>query len=56
LVQSFNGLRKDSPTEEEVAVALYTGQNAQNGLDVLNALAWYAGEEVARSYTDLLNN
>lgn len=41
------------PTDEEIGSALYAGKDAKDGLPVLNALAWYAGEEVARAYCDL---
>lgn len=40
------------PTDEEIGMALYAGRDAKDGLPVLNALAWYAGEEVARAYCD----
>lgn len=36
----------------EVAAALYTGKG-DNVTQVYNALAWFALEEVARSYVDL---
>ena len=41
------------PTDEEIGSALYAGRDAKDGLPVLNALAWYAGEEVSRAYCDL---
>ena len=50
LVRSFNCL-KDS-TESEVGLTLY-GQKHQHDTQVANALAWFALEEVARSYEDL---
>jgi hypothetical protein len=39
------------PTDEEIGSALYAG--IDDGMPILNALAWYAGEEVCRSYCDL---
>lgn len=52
MVQSFNGLGKDF-TLEEVGQTLYGPKN-QHQTQVANALAWFALEEVARSYVDLL--
>src|SRR6185503_7918099 len=42
-----------SQYHEAVGAALFAGKNLQDGENVLNALAWYAGEEVARAYCDL---
>lgn len=53
MIKGFGCFRNDKPTDEEIGSALYAGRNAEDGLDVLNALAWYAGEEVARAYCDL---
>lgn len=52
MVQGFGCFRGGKPTEAEVCQALYGGQNYEDGINVLNALAWYAGEEVARAYCD----
>ena len=49
-VRSFNCL-KDA-TESEVGLTLY-GNKHQHDTQVANALAWFALEEVARSYEDL---
>ena len=49
-VRSFNCL-KDA-TESEVGLTLY-GSKKQHDTQVANALAWFALEEVARSYDDL---
>ena len=51
MIQSFGCFRDNKPTDAEVGMALYAGKN--DGAGVLNALAWYAGEEVARAFTDL---
>ena len=51
LIQGFGCFRHDKPSEAEVGSALYGGRNGYQ--NVLNALAWYAGEEVARAYCDL---
>jgi hypothetical protein len=54
MIQNFGCFRHGTkPTDQEIGMALYAGRNAENGLPVLNALAWYAGEEVCRSYCDL---
>ena len=54
MIRGFGCFRNGTPpTDEEIGSALYAGKDAPNGLPVLNALAWYAGEEVARAYCDL---
>ncbi len=40
---------------EQVAIALYTGKG-DNVTEVYNALAWYALEEVARRYCDIIES
>lgn len=52
MIQGFGCFRNDKPTESEIGLALYVGKNKDDGANVLNALAWYAGEEVARAYCD----
>lgn len=49
LVQSFNCLRDEKPTASEVACCLC---GIEDDTQILNALAWLALEEVARSYTE----
>lgn len=57
MIRGFGCFRNGTkPTDEEIGSALYAGKDVDGGLQVLNALAWYAGEEVARSYTDLLES
>lgn len=52
MIQGFGCFRHGTkPTDEEIGKALYAGKD--DGAGVLNALAWYAGEEVARAYCDL---
>lgn len=54
MIRNFGCFRHGTkPTDEEIGSALYAGKDAENGLPVLNALAWYAGEEVCRSYMQL---
>lgn len=54
MIRNFGCFRHGTkPTDEEIGSALYAGHNVKDGVNVLNALAWYAGEEVSRSYCDL---
>jgi len=51
LVDKRDGQRTPDYTQAEVGQCLYgDGDDTQ----IMNALAWYAAEEVARSYTDLI--
>lgn len=53
MIQNFGCFRNGTkPTDSEIGLALYAGKDKENGLPVLNALAWYAGEEVSRAYCD----
>jgi hypothetical protein len=55
MIQGFGCFRNGSkPSESEIGQALYAGKGTEEGVGVLNALAWYAGEEVARAYANLL--
>lgn len=57
MIRGFGCFRHGTkPTDEEIGLALYAGKHAPDGLNVLNALAWYAGEEVCRSFCDLTEN
>ena len=53
MILGFGCFKSGAPTEDEVGAALYAGKEVGDGPSVLNALAWYAGEEVSRSYCDL---
>lgn len=54
MIQGFGCFRWGTkPTDEEIGSALYAGHNIEGGLNILNALAWYAGEEVARAYCSM---
>lgn len=54
MIRGFGCFRYGTkPTDEEIGSALYAGKQDDNSPNILNALAWYAGEEVCRSYTDL---
>jgi hypothetical protein len=53
MIQGFGCFRHGTkPTDEQIGRALYAGERG----NVSNALAWYAGEEVCRSYCDLTGN
>lgn len=54
MIRGFGCFRNNPPTYEEIGSALYAGKNLEDGQNVLNALAWYAGEEVARAYSDMI--
>lgn len=55
MIRSFGCFRNysEKPTDEEIGMALYAGREPENSAPVLNALAWYAGEEVCRAYADV---
>lgn len=54
MIQGFGCFRNDKPSEEAISRALYQGRNMDDQPNVLNALAWYAGEEVARAFVDMM--
>ena len=49
MIKGFNCFRNNAPSESEIIDGL-AGIAHPMGVNVLNALAWYAGEEVARAY------
>lgn len=54
MIRGFGCFRYGTkPTDEEIGSALWAGKDVDGGLPILNALAWYAGEEVSRAYCDL---
>lgn len=54
MIRGFGCFRNGTKTtDEELGSALYAGKDVKGGMPVLNALAWYAGEEVCRAYVDL---
>lgn len=53
MIRGFGCFRHGTkPTDEEIGSALYAGKDIDGGMSILNALAWYAGEEVSRAYCD----
>lgn len=54
MIQGFGCFKNGTkPSVSDIGSALFTGKDREGGEPVLNALAWYAGEEVCRSYCDL---
>lgn len=54
MIRGFGCFKGETVTDEQIGAALYAGNtDDEDGADVLNALAWYAGEEVCRAYADL---
>jgi hypothetical protein len=54
MIQNFGCFRHDKPTDEEIGKCLWGGVPADKAdAGIYNALAWYAGEEVCRSFCDL---
>lgn len=54
MIKGFGCFRHGTkPTDEEIGLALYAGREKPDSVPILNALAWYAGEEVSRAYCNL---
>ena len=53
MIRSFGCFRGDTLSDGDIMRALCRGRNPDSGVNILNGLAWYAGEEVARAYCDL---
>lgn len=54
IIRAFGCFKGDRLTDCDLMRALCKGQNPKNGPNILNGLAWYAAEEVARAYCDLI--
>jgi hypothetical protein len=52
MIKGFGCFRNDSPSDAEIIDGL-AGHAHNLEVRVLNALAWYAGEEVSRAYCDM---
>jgi len=52
VVAGFNCLEDDAETRESAARCLFGGRMTEDDTQVANALAWFAGEEVARAFCD----
>ena len=53
MIAGFNCLRDLKLSGDEVADAVNSAKH-EDHVSIMNALAWFAGEEVARSYADML--
>lgn len=53
MIEKFNGLKDSTP--KEIGQTLW-GEKSKHDTQVSNTLAWYALEEVARSYVDFLED
>jgi len=56
MIRGFGCFKGDTLTDCELMNALCKGRNPKDGPNILNGLAWYAGEEVARAYCDMEQN
>lgn len=52
MVANFNCLNDDHDTRKSIAKCLYGSRLNDDDTQVANALAWFAGEEVARAMCD----
>jgi hypothetical protein len=48
MIRGFGCFLGSTVTDEEIGSALFAGKNTPDGANVLNALAWYAGDSRAR--------
>lgn len=53
MIRSFGCFKGDTLSDGDLMRALCRGKNPEDGPNILNGLAWYAGEEVCRSYVDI---
>lgn len=54
MIRSFECFKSDSLTDSDLMRALCRGKNPESGPNILNGLAWYAAEEVARAYCNVI--
>jgi hypothetical protein len=52
MIRGFRCFKGDKLSDDEIGLALYAGKQGEDSPAILNGLAWYAGEEVARAYCD----
>lgn len=52
MIQNFGCLRNDKLRASEILKALYQGKG-EDSTTILNCMTWFAGEEVARAYTEM---
>jgi hypothetical protein len=53
MIRAFFCFKGDKLTDDEIGQALYAGKQGEDAPNILNGLAWYAGEEVSRAYCDM---
>lgn len=56
LVRSFGCLKGEQFSDADLMRAMCKGRDPENGPNLLNSLAWYAAEEVARAYCGLVES
>ena len=52
MIRDFGCFKNETLTDGDLMRALCKGQDPKDGPNILNGLAWYAAEEVARAYCD----
>ncbi len=52
MVKGFNCLKDLELSEDQIAECIYTDEETEDRTQILNALSWFAAEEVARAYSD----
>ena len=53
MIQKFNCLKDLDLTQDQIARAIYTDEETEDRTAIINAMSWFAAEEVARAYQDL---
>lgn len=53
MIQSFNCLKDLELTQDQIAKVIYTDEETEDRQAIVNAMSWFAVEEVARAYSDL---
>lgn len=53
MIRAFGCFKDDQLSDGDLMRALCRGLNPKDGPNILNGLAWYAGEEVSREYCRL---
>jgi hypothetical protein len=52
MIAGFRCLTDDAETRDSIGRCLYGARLTEDDTEVANALSWFAGEEVARAFTD----
>jgi hypothetical protein len=50
MIRGFGCFKGDKLSDEEIGAAMFAGEQGEDSPNILNAMAWYAGEEVCREY------